>query len=240
MSNTLNGSLTPRNVLTGRLLAGGGGGGTTDYNDLTNKPQINNVTLSGNKTSSDLGLFSGDYPELDNKPQINNVTLSGNKTSSDLGLFSGDYDDLTNKPIIPQKLTELEDVNISATKTGWLVRIAEFVPGSQPTNYYIDCMSPSLNSILDVNISNATSGDLLTYTGTTWTNEKLYTDYIETLTSGNTTITILNASITGDETIDVYTDVFGVNPTNIVATSGSIVLTFPVQASNVSVKVRLS
>ena len=29
---------------------------TTDYDDLTNKPSINNVTLSGNKTSDDLGL----------------------------------------------------------------------------------------------------------------------------------------------------------------------------------------
>ena len=35
---------------------GGGGSGTTDYNDLDNKPQINGVTLSGNKSSSDLGL----------------------------------------------------------------------------------------------------------------------------------------------------------------------------------------
>lgn len=35
---------------------GGGGGGTTDYSDLTNKPSINNVTLSGNKTTSDLGI----------------------------------------------------------------------------------------------------------------------------------------------------------------------------------------
>ena len=35
---------------------GGGGGGTDDYSDLTNKPKINNVTLSGNKTGADLGL----------------------------------------------------------------------------------------------------------------------------------------------------------------------------------------
>lgn len=34
----------------------GGGGGTSDYEDLTNKPQINSVTLNGNKTASDLGL----------------------------------------------------------------------------------------------------------------------------------------------------------------------------------------
>lgn len=35
---------------------GGGGGGTSDYTDLDNKPQINSVTLSGNKSSADLHL----------------------------------------------------------------------------------------------------------------------------------------------------------------------------------------
>lgn len=37
----------------------GGGGGTTDYTDLTNKPQINSVTLTGNKSLSDLGIQPG-------------------------------------------------------------------------------------------------------------------------------------------------------------------------------------
>lgn len=37
---------------------GGGGGGSSDYADLTNKPKINNVELSGNKSSSDLGVAS--------------------------------------------------------------------------------------------------------------------------------------------------------------------------------------
>lgn len=35
---------------------GGGGGTGGDYNDLENKPSINGVTLSGNKTTSDLGI----------------------------------------------------------------------------------------------------------------------------------------------------------------------------------------
>lgn len=35
---------------------GGGTGGTTDYLDLTNKPQINGITLEGNKTNADLGI----------------------------------------------------------------------------------------------------------------------------------------------------------------------------------------
>lgn len=36
----------------------GGGGGTSNYNDLSNKPQINGVALSGNKTSQELGITS--------------------------------------------------------------------------------------------------------------------------------------------------------------------------------------
>lgn len=35
---------------------GGGGGGTSDYDDLDNRPKINSVTLTGNKTASDLSL----------------------------------------------------------------------------------------------------------------------------------------------------------------------------------------
>ena len=38
------------------VTGGGGGGGTTDYTDLSNKPQINGVPLIGNKTSSQLNI----------------------------------------------------------------------------------------------------------------------------------------------------------------------------------------
>lgn len=43
-----------------------GGGGTSDYADLTNKPQINGHELSGNQTGADLGLASSsDIPTVD-------------------------------------------------------------------------------------------------------------------------------------------------------------------------------
>lgn len=42
-------------ILLARSL-GSGGGGTTNYNALSNKPEINGVPLQGNKTSADLGL----------------------------------------------------------------------------------------------------------------------------------------------------------------------------------------
>ena len=47
---------------------GSGGGGTSNYNDLTNKPSINGVMLSGNKTTSDLGITAsgvGAIPSTD-------------------------------------------------------------------------------------------------------------------------------------------------------------------------------
>lgn len=37
---------------------GGGGSGSTDYADLSNKPKINDVELSGNKSLNDLGIAS--------------------------------------------------------------------------------------------------------------------------------------------------------------------------------------
>ena len=38
---------------------GGGEGGTTDYTALSNKPKINGVELTGDKTSADLGITGG-------------------------------------------------------------------------------------------------------------------------------------------------------------------------------------
>ena len=102
---------------------GSGGGGTSNYNDLTNKPSINGVTLSGNKTTSDLGIDKtavglGNVPNVSTNDQTptfteastrNNIA-SGEKLSVILGkvqkffndlktvAFSGSFSDLSNKP----------------------------------------------------------------------------------------------------------------------------------------------
>ena len=70
-------ALTAKTVEDGRVTEwefteGGGGGGTGDYTDLTNKPKINNVTLSGNKTAADLGLV---------KPSDITASKSGDTTT---------------------------------------------------------------------------------------------------------------------------------------------------------------
>ena len=96
-SGSLTGSLSNSGTLTGQI-AIGSGGGTTDYNDLINKPKINSVTLSGNKTTADLNIS---YNDLDDKPTLATVATTG------------DYDDLTDKPAIPSALNDLSDVNIN-------------------------------------------------------------------------------------------------------------------------------
>lgn len=61
------------NDLENRILAacggggGGGGGFSGDYEDLYNRPQINGVTLTGNKTTADLHIS---YNDLDDLPDI--------------------------------------------------------------------------------------------------------------------------------------------------------------------------
>ena len=46
------------------------GGGTSDYDELTNKPQIAGITLSGNKSLADLGIASTEsVAEKYTKPQ---------------------------------------------------------------------------------------------------------------------------------------------------------------------------
>lgn len=60
---------------------GGGGGGTTNYSELSNKPQINGVTLDGNKTSADLNIGGGASVVSYNE----NITTSGSESTYDIG-----------------------------------------------------------------------------------------------------------------------------------------------------------
>jgi len=57
-----------------------------DINNGTDFGTIKILTLKGEKGDQGEAGVSGDYSGLTNKPSINNVTLSGNKSGSDLGL----------------------------------------------------------------------------------------------------------------------------------------------------------
>lgn len=71
-----------------------------------------------------------------------------------------------------------------------------------------------------------------------------WTDLVATLLAGATSLTIQNPAITANSTIQVFENVGAfsdlVAPTDIVTTTGQIVITFPAQQSDISVKVRIS
>ena len=62
----------------------GGGGGTTNYNALSNKPQINSITLQGNETAADLGLQAAlTFDDTPTAGSNNPVKSGGVKTALD-------------------------------------------------------------------------------------------------------------------------------------------------------------
>ena len=71
-----------------------------------------------------------------------------------------------------------------------------------------------------------------------------WTDLTATLLAGATSLTIQNSAITANSTIQVFENVGAfsdlVAPTDIVTITGQVVITFPAQSSDLSVKVRVS
>ena len=97
------------------------GGGTSNYQDLTNKPSINNITLTGNKSLNDLGIqAAGNYLTSETDPTVpsyvKNITQENINNWNNKSDFSGDYNDLSNKPTIPAEVTESTVSNWGFTK----------------------------------------------------------------------------------------------------------------------------
>ena len=125
----------PTNTTYWQVFASGGGGGTDDYEDL------------------------------ENKPSINSVTLSGNKTTADLGLFSGNYNDLTNKPTIPSAFNDLTDVDMTGVTDGqvptWDATAQKYKPGT-PSGGGDNAKRVDLTSIIATGSTNTTGAQILT------------------------------------------------------------------------------
>ena len=101
--------------------------------------------------------------------------------------------------------------------------------------------------VIDGSSYTAKSGDMVTYNstefvfnGTVWQEfGAASTIFTETLTAGDTTITITDSQIAVGSMVDIYTDVYGLEPTNVAVTAGQIVLTFDAQGVDIHVKVKV-
>lgn len=115
-----NGSMNQAFIITGGGSSGGGSTGATDYNQLTNRPSINGTTLSGNQTSSQLGLYGTNntppYPVISVNGQTGNVVIptggnvdSVNGKTGVVELNAADVGALPNTTVIPDKTSQLEN-----------------------------------------------------------------------------------------------------------------------------------
>lgn len=67
-----------------------------------------------------------------------------------------------------------------------------------------------------------------------------YSEVTGTLVSGATSITLTDSGITTDSTFDIYTSIWGAEPTDVTVANGSITLTFEAQSTDMNVKVKVS
>lgn len=116
--NNLLNNLIPSGTLFGQIAVGGG---TTNYNDLENRPSINDVTLSGNKTTSDLGLFSGNYDDLSNKPVFTTWTYHGS-ILSETGIAAS----LTYNPVLKMAILRISGSNDKPLNTTYTFNLPNF------------------------------------------------------------------------------------------------------------------
>lgn len=175
--------------------SGGGGGGVSDYNDLTSKPKINDVTLTGNKSASDLGIQAAEQGKGLSTNDFTNA-LKSKLDSIDVGAEvnvqpdwneddSTKDDYIKNKPTIPEvkdNLSDLDDVDIFNPHDDYLLTYVsdynKWLARPNPTKRIVASkyLGPSTNSfVLELGV----------------------------------------LGVPQDALVDIYVSVFGISPTNI-------------------------
>ena len=117
-----------------------GGSGVSDYNLLSNQPQINGVTLTGNKSSIDLGIFLPDGYTI-------NVATDGTGDFTDI---QSALDSLQGKVcagtvVVSLKAGDTFTVNGAITIPGNLNCTVLYFKGSSTTRATINCTGVKLS-----------------------------------------------------------------------------------------------
>lgn len=148
-------------------MTGGGGGGTSNYNDLTNKPQIAGTTLSGNKSLSDLGIQGA-------LTAGNGIDITGSTISADMGttgttVAAGNH---THSASIATS-SGTSDVDMAANTKYALTMGGDSVIFKTPPNPSVPDELSDLTG--DVSISTPQQNQILQYNGSKWANANMPT-----------------------------------------------------------------
>lgn len=144
----------------------GGGEGTTNYNQLSNKPSINDVTLSGNKTTADLGItIPTKTSDLTNDGtnatgiDMANFALSN---EADSGLYIGSGNDIRVRKGLTSSTYTDTSIEVQANK------VTSISSSSTDTEYpSAKAVNTLFNSSKSIVIGERTSNTTLTIT-TAW------------------------------------------------------------------------
>lgn len=154
-------------VYVGSNLLANVSSGSDDYTDLTNKPSINNVTLSGNKTTADLGIViptktsdltndSGFITSADVPTKVSDLT-------NDSGFITNTVNNLTNYYTTTQTYTKTEVNTLIAAIPEWGVEVVHTLPTtdiSTTTIYLLEKQTPGQGDSYDeyINTTGTTAG----------------------------------------------------------------------------------
>ncbi len=217
---------TDKALYTWSKYVGSGGGGTGAWGDITGKP-FNSVGSDGLKVAS--GILDVDLTKVQSILSDATTSVSGKMSAADKEKLDG-IDAGANNYALPTMsdtvkggakigagLSILEEV-LSAAVAGLIDDETDFNAQTVSTSQAVD--SFILKEILD-----DMNGIALT----------------STLTASATSITLTDAAIVTDNTVkyDYYTDVYGVSPTAVSVSTGSMTLTFAAQTVDVAVRVEI-
>lgn len=217
--------------------------GSSDYENLSNLPKINNVLVKGEKTLANYGIAAETHTHAISDVTNLSTTLSGKQDTlqydsaptngSDKMVKSGGiYTALSTKAdtsSVPTKVSDLQN------DSGFITGLAWSGVTDKPFSTVGNGLTVTSNALnADVQTVTVDSTGTASNTGARYqsvtingtANEIDGTKYMEITNTSGSSFTFTNAAITASSVIDVYTDTWGDNPSSVTVSSGSCVVAF--------------
>ena len=224
--------------------------GATELDELSDvtlpSSIVSGAVLQYQPTGPDTGTWtSTGYSPAFYMTQLRDVNIDDDYLDTKPFLmYDWDEDEWINTAL---SISMIGDIAINPSSTGTNQTLMYDGGSGKWENHDIYLGSLSGNSNLkDVVMGGTTiEGDTLRYNAATnkWENAQMYYDVTGTLTAGSTQLILLYTQGSNiplsTATVEVFTDTYGVNPTNVSIVGNNITLTFAAQANNVGVKVRV-